>query len=371
MITNMVKLFRFRLQLDEKEYQELKNKVSEISQEKLCLEEALKTKTEKEKVENLQEELQKEQGEMNKSIDEIYDVKKNDEYKELEVKLGEIATEKQSLEQQLADSKSQMSSLQLKLAEDENMVSELKSNYDAKILQITRNFEEEVNTLESELKIKKNSEEEAVGLKKDVSNLNEEISKLNEDLQKHKATISELEETSRCRELEIANLILNSPSPQSLTEKEFDFSANPADRTQELEVELAKYKKKVQELEEEAEDKFETTVCPNCQDREKSEEILLQTKALVDKIQQDCQKKVQNVSKDLEETEKALQEQIKVSEGLKVKLVKAEDDLSEERKRSLEISKLGKNFDVNGHVLERTETSKDMPDTTGNTKGRC
>ena len=333
------------------------------------MEEALKTRTEKEKAENLQEELQKEQGEKKESIDNVNDVQKNSEYKELEVKLREMTTEKKSLEQQLADSKSEMSSLQLKLTEDENMVNELKSNYDAKILQITRSFEEEVNALESELKRKKNSEEEAVGLKKDVSNLNEEISKLNDDLQKYKATISELEETGRCRELEIANLILNSPSPQSLGEKAFDFSANSADRAQELENELAKYKKKVQELEEEAEDKFETTVCPNCQDREKSEEILLQTKALVDKIQQDCQKKVQNVSKDLEETEKALQEQIQETEGLKAKLVKAEDDLSEERKRSLEISKLGKNFDVNGNVLGRAENSKDIPDTAGNMKG--
>ena len=64
-------------------------------------------------------------------------------------------------------------------------------------MQITRNFEEEVNALENELKLKKNGEKE--------------ISKLNEELQNYKATISELEETSRGYEIKIANLILNSP----------------------------------------------------------------------------------------------------------------------------------------------------------------
>ena len=356
----------FRLQQNEKEYEELQTKVRELSQEKLRLEEALATKTKN--VENLHRELPKEQGERKESTDGMNDLKKNDEYKELEVKLQVITTEKESLERQLADSKSVMCSLQVKLTEDENIVSELKSNYETKISQITRNFEEEVNALESELKRRKNSEEEALGLKKDITRLKGEISKLNDDLQRHKATISELEETSRSRELEIANLILNSPSPQSLNEKEFDFSANPADRAQELEIELAKYKTKVLELEEEAEDKFETTVCPNCQDREKSDEILLQTKALVEKIQLDCEKKVQNVCKDLDETEKALQEQVNECEGLKARLSKAEDDLSEERKRSLEISKLGKNFDVNGNLLGPKETSIDIPDTAGNTR---
>ena len=95
-------------------------------------------------------------------------------------------------------------SLQQKLKEDENIASQLKSNYDKKILQITRNFEEEVNALENELKLKKNGEKE--------------ISKLNEELQNCKATISELEETSRRYEIEIANLILNSPSPNGFTD---------------------------------------------------------------------------------------------------------------------------------------------------------
>ena len=64
-------------------------------------------------------------------------------------------------------------------------------------MQITRDFEEEVNALENELKLKKNGEKE--------------ISKLNEELQNYKATISELEETSHGYKIEIANLILNSP----------------------------------------------------------------------------------------------------------------------------------------------------------------
>ena len=70
-------------------------------------------------------------------------------------------------------------------------------------MQITRNFEEEVNALENELKLKKNGEKE--------------ISKLNEELQNYKATISELEETSRRYEIGIAKLILNSPSPHGFT----------------------------------------------------------------------------------------------------------------------------------------------------------
>jgi DNA repair exonuclease SbcCD ATPase subunit len=259
------------------------------------------------------------------------------EKEELEVKLHEMTIEKQSLEQQLVDSKLEITSLQEKLKEDENIEKELKSNYDTKILQTTRNFEEEVKALENELKLKKSSEEE--------------ISKLKEELQKHKVTISELEETSRGREIEIANLILNSPSPHGLTDQEFDFSVNSDDRAQVLENELAKYKKKVQELEEEAEDKFETSLCPNCQDREKSEEILIQTKAFVEKIQLDCEKKVQSVSEDLGKMENALNEQIGESKDLKAKLEKAEEDLREERKRSLEISNIGKHFDVNRNVL--------------------
>jgi chromosome segregation ATPase len=348
-----------RLEQKDAEYKEL-DKLREISQEKLALEETVEQTTESQMKENSQQELQKEQNEMQELGDKINDG--NDGYEELESKLHEMTVEKQSLQLQLVDSRSEISSLQEKLKEDESLASELKSNYDAKILQITRNFEEEVNALESELKLKKNSEEEALRFRKDVSSLKEENSKLNEELQKHKATISELEETSRSRELEIANLILKSPSPQSLDVEEFDFSADSSDRSQQLENELAKYKKKVQELEEEAEDKFETTLCPNCEDREKSEEILLQSKALVDKIQLDCKKKVQNVSKDLEKTEKALEEQIKEGESLKTKLAKAEDEIREERKRSLEISKLAKTFDVN-------ETSQDIPDTKGNSAG--
>ena len=61
-----------------------------------------------------------------------------------------------------------------------------------------------MNALENELKLKKNGEKG--------------ISKLNEELQNYKATISELEETSRGYEIEIANLILNSPSPHGFTE---------------------------------------------------------------------------------------------------------------------------------------------------------
>ena len=284
--------------------------------------------------------------------DELKDDKKKDNCPELEVRLHEITLEKQSLQRQLVDSKSEITSLQEKLKEDENIASQMKFNYDTKILQITQNFEEEVHALENELKLKKNSEEE--------------ISKLNEELQKHKATISELEETSRGREIEIANLILNSPSPHGLTDQEFDFSVNSGDRTLQLENELAKYKKKVQELEEEAEDKFETSLCPNCQDREKSEEILIQAKALVDKIKVDCEKKVQSVSKDLEKTENALLEQIGESKDLKAKLERAEEELREERKRSLEISNIGKHFDVNRNVLGHEENSKDIPGTEGN-----
>ena len=281
--------------------------------------------------------------------DEVKNDKKKDKSEELEIKLHEITLERQSLQQQLVDSKSEKTSLQEKLKENENIASQLKSNYDTKILQITQNYEEEVNALKNELKLKKNGEEE--------------ISKLNKELQKHKAVISELEETSRGREIEIANLILNSPSPHGLTDQEFDFSVNSGDRTQQLESELAKYKKKVQELEEEAEDKFETSLCPNCQDREKSEEILIQTKVLVDKMKLDCEKKVESVSKDLEKTENALQEQIEESKDLKAKLEKAEEDLREERKRSLEISNIGKHFYVSRNVLGHEENSKDIPGT--------
>ena len=336
----------------------------ELSQEKLSLEQDLRQTTESQnkEIKDSQQDLQGNQNEMQELNDKINDGKKNDEYEELQVKLQEVTIEKQSLQQQLVDTKSDITSLQEKLKEDENIANELKSNYDTKILQITRNFEEEVNALENELKLKKNSEEEALSLK-------EEISKLSKEIQKHKGTISELEETSRGRELEIANLIVNSPLPQSSSEQEFDFSVNASDRTQQLENELAKYKKKVQELEEEAEDKFETTLCPNCPDREKSEEILIQTKALVDKIQLDCEKKVQSVSKDLEKMEKALNEQLGECEDLKAKLGKAEDDLREERKRSLEISKLGKNFDVNRNVLGHEETLQDIAGTEGNGDG--
>ena len=61
-----------------------------------------------------------------------------------------------------------------------------------------------MNDLQNKLKLKKNGEKE--------------ISKLNEELQNYKATISELEETSRRYEIEIANLIVNSPSPHGFTD---------------------------------------------------------------------------------------------------------------------------------------------------------
>ena len=73
-----------------------------------------------------------------------------------------------------------------------------------------------MNDLQNKLKLKKNGEKE--------------ISKLNEELQNYKATISELEETSRRYEIEIANLILNSPSPHGFA----DFSVNSGDRTRKI-----------------------------------------------------------------------------------------------------------------------------------------
>lgn len=345
-----------------KEYKELEEKVRSSLQEKLLMEQTLEqiAVTKNKQIEDLQQELEREHKEMQELRDKINDGKQNDEYLKLENKLNEMTLEKQALQQQLEEYVSEISLLKEKFKENENVSSDLKSKYEKKILQVTRSYEEEINSLENELKLKKEYENEAARLKKDVCALEEEIFELNEELQKHKCAISELEGTSRAHELEIANLILNPPSPQTVTDVEFDFSEESSDRTQQLEIELAKYKKKVQELEEEAEDKFETTLCPNCNDREKSEEILLQTKTLVDKIQHDCQKKVQDITRNLEKMEESLHEKIKESDALKQKLTKTEQELRDERKRTLEFLKLGRNLDVNGNALEYDETSKDI-----------
>lgn len=341
-----------------KEYKNLQETIKTILEEKLLLEQALEKESQKNELHL--------GGKGTDGINKIDDDERNAEAKGFENKLNQLEIEKQSLTQQLENYVSEITSLQEKIKENDNIVNELKSNYETKISQITRNFEEKVNALENELKTKKSCEEEALGLKKDVSNLNDEIAQLHLEIKQHKMTISELEETSLSREREIANLIMNSPSPNNSNDQEFDFSQNSSDRTQQLENELSKYKKKVEELEEEAEDKFETTLCSNCQDREKDEDILIKTKALMEKIKSDCQKKVQSLMKDLENMEKALLEQSRESEEFKKKLGKAEDDLRMERKRVLEISKLGKNLDVNENLLGSSGITQDIQDTKGN-----
>ena len=336
----------------------LEDEFAKLVQEKVSLEQALK-------------ETQKKEAEMLQEDQITANLMNHEEYKNLKTKVNNLTNDKHSLEQKLADSLSERNSLREKLRGDENIASELKSNYETKILQVKQNFKEEVNVLENELKRVKNSEKESLGLRQDVSRLKTEISTLNDELQKHKATISELEDTGRSRELEIANLILTSPLPRGLKEQEFDFNENALERTEQLESELARYKKKVEELEEEAEDKFETTLCSNCQGLEKSDDILHQTKALVDKIQLDCQKKVQSVTKDLEKMENVLLEQVKECESLNAKLIKAEEDLTEERKRSLKLSKLGKQVDMNCNVLGHEETAQDSADLKGTVMGSC
>ncbi|XP_028406277.1 uncharacterized protein PFB0765w-like [Dendronephthya gigantea] len=340
-----------------KEYKGLEETIKTILQEKITLEQALEKELQK-------NELLTEEKRLDE-VDRINDDGGNYDNNELEIKVSQLEIEKQSLTQQLEISVSEITSLQEKMKENEIIVNDLKSNCDAKILQITRSFEEEVNVLENELKMKKSCEEEAAELKKDVSNLNHEIAKLHSEIKQHKVTISELEETSQSRELEIANLIMNSPSPNNLNDQEFDFSQSSGDKTQQLEIELSKYKKKVEELEEEAEDKFETTLCLNCQDREKNEDILIQTKALIEKIKSDSQRKVQSLMKDLGNMEKAFQEQSRESEHLKEKLGKTEEDLRMERERILEISKLGKNLDVNENLLGSDGITQDATDTKG------
>ena len=345
----------FRKVLDEKK--SLEEKLDDVSSQLLSLTEKV-------------EENKKEKEEWRSKHDtEILEIKSNYE---------KVLVEKRFLEKQQDELSSQISLLNEKVNEDEKEKAELSSKHATEILEIKSNYEKvmvekrflenqqseltsQISLLKDKLneKKKENVDEKAELNSKHETEIlkikavhDKEVAALKSDLEQRSLTIADFEKSSRVRELEIANLILHSPLPteNESVEREFEFDEKPKERIKRLEIEIVKYKRKITELEDEAEDRFETAL-------QLSE---VEEKTLVEKIEKACKAKVEIITTKLETTTQTLNQQTILNQELEEKLRKMEIELENKSKEYIELSKLNKHLDINHNVLHTAKAEKGM-----------
>ena len=275
---------------------------------------------------------QSDRNNLQEGIEDDHYKDSHSQFKESKEKLQKVFDEKKSLEERVHDLSSQLLSFKEKVDESEKEKEELKSQNEKEVLKIKSSYEEE-------------------------------ISKLKTDLEQWETNVTKLQET-RSRELEITNLIQHSPKPTETDEieREFKCGYSPGERIKQLEMKITEYKKKVMELEEEAQDKFETTLCHKCQEGKTPELNAVKAKDLVEKIEKECKEKVESLNKNLEVTEGKLNEQKKISEDLAEELKKRDTELENESKRSAELLKFNKHADINHIALLTEKTEEQMSD---------